>query len=281
MTKTESITNPAKKKNFLLIIVPILVLLGIFMTEFDQPEKISSGFRISCLSNPDPWTSLSYSCAEKETVIAATGSDIDVTAGGQGAIAVKTWNRNEIKIRVVSEAWAKSTETAEKILESINYKFEENRLFGVFPQSENAELPWAVSFEITVPANYNVNLSTVNGAIYVDELKGNISAKAINGAVYLTQIGGKVVGKSTNGRVEAKIIGGNWDGESLDVESDNGDVAVFFPKDFSAQFNSITERGKIFVQDKTYSSNVFKKSLNEGGKPITARSENGNILVYY
>ena len=250
------------------------------MTQSDQPKKNLSGNRIACLSNPDPWTSLSYSCAEKESIIALQGAKIEVTAGGQGAIAVKSWNRNEIKIRVVSEAWAESTQTADKVLESISFKFDGNKLTGVFTDG-NYNLPWAVSFEITIPENSEINLNTVNGAIYVDELKGNIYANAVNGAVYLTQVSGKVTGKSTNGRVEVKITGADWNGESLDVESQNGDVAVYIPKAYSAQFKSETERGKIFIQNQIYSFNNFKKVLNQGGKPITARSENGNILVYF
>jgi hypothetical protein len=277
-TVQSTINNKKKAKQ---ILVFIFILLGIFMMNAEQPNGKSSGSKINCLSNPDPWNSLSYSCAEKEVTIPSNSTKIEIVAGGNGAIAVKGWDRKEIKIRILSETWAESTEEAKKLLESVSYKFADGKLIGEFSKSATYRLPWAVSFEIMVPNNYDVNLSTGNGAIYVDELKGNISANAVNGAVYLNQVSGKVNGKSVNGRVEANIGVLTWDGDSLNVVTENGDVAVFFPKDFSAQLNTETERGKIFIENQVYSFNVFKKMLNDGGKPITARSENGNILVYF
>lgn len=280
MNIVQSAINTTKKGKGFFLIVSISILLGISMTYAQQPKN-TSGVRLTCLSNPDPWNSLSYSCAEKEVTIPSGSTKIEIVAGGQGAIAVKGWNRKEFKVRILSESWAKSTEEAKKTLESITYKFERNKLTAVFPKSTSYQLPWGVSFEVMVPDVYDVNLSTENGAIYVDNLKGNITADAVNGAVYLNQVGGKVNGKSVNGRVETNIEASAWDGEYLNVGTENGDVAFSFSKKFSAQLNTETEGGKIFIEDKAYSFNVFKKTLNEGGKPVTASSKNGNILVYF
>lgn len=281
MNTGQSTINTAKKEKYFLSIVFIFILLGVSMINVGAQNKNSSGSRLSCLSNPDPWNKLSYSCSEKELVIPSKDTNIEIIAGGQGAIAVRGWNRNEFKIRILSEAWSDSTDAANKALESISHKFEENKLTGAAPKGDDYRNPWAVSFEIMVPDNYSVKLNTVNGAIYVDDLKGNIIANAVNGAIYLNQVTGKVAARSVNGRVEANISAAVWDGESLDVGTENGDVAVFFSKDFSAQLNTQTERGKIFIQDQIFSLNVYKKTLNEGGKTVTAQSENGNILVYF
>lgn len=280
MKSTVSMTKSTKKKSIILFIF-IFALTVICINESDQTRRVMSENKINCVSSPDRWTSLLYSCAEKESIVAANGSRIEVTAGGQGAIAVKSWDRNEIKIRVVSEAWAETDEAARKMLESIDYKYDGKKLLGLFSEEKIYNKPWAVNFEITIPKNYELSLNTVNGAIFADDLTGSLSAKAVNGAVFLKQVSGKVNAKSLNGRVEARISGSSWEGESLNVESDNGEVAVYFPKNFSAQLNGKSGSGKIYVQDKTYSYNTLKKTLNDGGKPITAQSGNGDVKIYF
>jgi hypothetical protein len=264
--------------------VLLIILIANIMTKNTESEtksKKATGNRIGCLTSPDPWNSMIYACDEKETVVPANGTKLDIIAGGQGAVAVKGWDRNEIKIRVVTEVWGNSSESTKSLLNQLSYKFAENKLSGIFSTKENYQLPWAVSFEVTLPNNFDVNLNTVNGAVYVDYLNGNISANAVNGAVYFTEVSGKVYGKSTNGRVEANVKGTAWNGESLKLITDNGDVAVSLPKNFNALLNAETERGSIFIQNQTYSFKNYSKKLNEGGKTITARSENGNILVNY
>lgn len=265
--------------NYAFILAIVFILTVLTMDAFNQVNKENSESKINCTASPDRWTSLLYSCAEKETIVPANGSRMEVTAGGQGAISIKSWDRNEIKIRAVSEAWAKTDEMAQKNLGLIDYKFDGNKLVGVSSVEKVHENPWAVNFEITIPNNYDITLNTVNGAIFVEGFKGDIMANAMNGAVYLTKVGGKVNAKSLNGRVEVKILDKSWDGESLNIESGNGDVAIYFPKDFSGQLDSRTGSGKIYIQEKIYVYNTLKKTLNEGGKLLTLRSGNGNINV--
>jgi DUF4097 and DUF4098 domain-containing protein YvlB len=279
MSTTKS-TNIKQTKRTVVLLTICFVFFGGFMKNIDQTNASPQKNRINCLSNPDEWNAMSYSCSEKESVIPVTDSGLAVIAGGQGAIAINVWQRNEIKIRVVSEVWGESETTAKKVLSEANYKIENNRLTATFPKKESYAEPWGVSFELTVPETYNLALSTVNGAIYVDDLSGNIAAQAVNGAVYLNGVSGKVSGKSTNGRVQANLKNLQWEGDSLELFAQNGDVAVFLSKDFSADFSAETERGKLFIQDKTYFLTALEKKLNSGGKPINARSENGNILVY-
>ncbi len=276
-SKTETL-----KSIKLLLITLVLIMVGNVMAESEKSESNNQkGNRIVCLTNPDMWNSMSYTCRENETIVPLNNFKLDVIAGGQGAIAVKSWNKNEIKIRVVSEVWGDSLESANKYLEYLSYKFEAGKLLGTFSAKESYQSPWAVSFEITIPNGCEITLNTVNGAIYVDDLNGTISAKAVNGAVYFKEVSGKVAGKSTNGRVEATTQKKEWVGESLDISTENGDAVLFLPENFSANLSTQSERGAIFIKSLKYSLNIFNKKLNEGGKTISAKSENGNILLQF
>lgn len=154
-------------------------------------------------------------------------------------------------------------------------------------------------FEVQVPRNFSLKLSTVNdGDIYVENVNGEFEITNTNGSITMEKIRGSVIADALNDHIVIK-----FDEVTPDVpmafSSLNGDVDITFPANVSANISAKTENGDVltdFEMDMiknepkftfSNSSGLYQLNsekgvfgnINEGGAKYSFKTLNGDILI--
>ncbi len=154
-------------------------------------------------------------------------------------------------------------------------------------------------FEIKVPYNFALKLSTVNdGDILVQGVTGDLEINNVNGAISLLNVEGAVIAYTTNGpvKVDFKKMGNMTD---MAFSSFNGNVEVTFPSGIKANVKAKSDMGDVYTDfdmalsenkpemDKKQTSGSYKVKLeqwvrgkiNGGGPELLFKTFNGDILI--
>jgi DUF4097 and DUF4098 domain-containing protein YvlB len=220
-------------------------------------------------------------CEIKEIPLPATGR-LMADAGTNGGVTVKGWDKSEVLMRAKLQAWAPSADRARSLAGQIRIQTSGGEIRAEGPEN-NEDSGWAVSYEIFVPHRTDLALKAHNGGIRIADVSGDIGFETLNGGVTLSQLGGTVKGKTTNGGLRVELHGARWEGNELNVSTQNGGVSMQIPDNYSAQLETgtvnggmsidlpITVRGKIGREIST--------TLGSGGPLIRAYTTNGGISI--
>lgn len=177
-----------------------------------------------------------------------------------------------------------------------------------------------VNSEIKIPKNSNLTCHADDGDISIESVDGEMYLKADDGTIRVVNSSGSVEGGTDDGRFnlddftgKAKIdsddgdlfISGNLsyldletdDGDiriknfgAVDMEkdwqihTDDGDVDIYFPEEFSAEFHIRTDDGSIdnflpIVFKEITSKRNITGIFNQGGHLITIKTDDGDITL--
>src|SRR6266436_1020644 len=172
------------------------------------------------------------------TVPVRAGARLEINNFG-GEIAVKTWNRNAV--RVVADHSTRDRIRVDASDQLVRVKTEAGR-----------RGPSQIDYAVTVPAWMALNLSgvytdikvdgaqneitaeTVQGEITVLGGAGNVSLKSVMGAVTLEKARGRIALSSVNEEVRATDISGD-----LTAETVNGDIALIQIESANAEASTV------------------------------------------
>jgi DUF4097 and DUF4098 domain-containing protein YvlB len=193
-------------------------------------------------------------------------------------------------VRACVQTWANSDEAARALSRRIRIGMGSIiRPEAGTNENENIWSVSTVSFEILVPRTTNLNLSTWNGNISINDVEGNLQFKAFNGNLGLKNLAGDVRGAATNGNARVVLTGNRWIGRGLNVETRNGSVDLVVPENYAASLEAGTGMGKIagniYQNIKTRSGAALagggqiRTDINGGGSPIRVRTAVGNVSV--
>jgi DUF4097 and DUF4098 domain-containing protein YvlB len=122
-----------------------------------------------------------------------------------GRIEVQAWDRPEYEVKVVKNVRAKDEETAREVAKGLVELVQEGRSI-VVQANRSPRMNCGVAVYASVPADrtYEVELSTANGRISLDGVKGTkMVAKTANGRVTVTRVTAEDMElKTANGRIE-------------------------------------------------------------------------------
>src|SRR6202035_5833963 len=99
---------------------------------------------------------------------------------------------------------------------------------------------WSVSYEIFVPQNSDLSMTSFNGGIDVSDVRGRIEFGAKSRGVRLTRVARNVSGQTANGGIQVELTGNTWDGGQLDARTTNGGVTIAMPENYSAHIQTET-----------------------------------------
>ncbi len=174
--------------------------------------------------------------------------------------------------------------------------------------------------EIKVPVKANLDCRLDDGDITIEGTNGDLYLKADDGTIRVAGAQGSIEGDTDDGRIiledfSGKADLGSDDGDillsgyfsTLDLESDDGDIRVknlaassmdknwqiktddgdvdiYFTKDFSADFHIHTDDGRIdsqlpIVFKKITSKNDLSGKINDGGHLISIKTDDGDITL--
>lgn len=157
-----------------------------------------------------------------------------------------------------------------------------------------------ISFRISVPRNFSLELSTVNGGdIEVQNVNGEMELQNVNGEILLTNISGSAVANTVNGDIEAIFTGINPD-KPMAFSNLNGDIDVTLPANAKITAKMKSEWGDMYTDfdmdikrqdrgkvDSSTDSGTYKISVNNwiygtingGGPEYLFKSMRGDIYI--
>ncbi len=155
----------------------------------------------------------------------------------------------------------------------------------------------AIDLDIKLPANFDLNVSTVYGHIKITGVNGSMEVTGVNGPLTFNNVSGSVVCNTVNGGVTATIKKATPN-EPMSFVTLNGDVDVTFPASIKAKAKMKSDRGEIFTdfdmtvdksspEVKSNDGGNYKVSINSwvygaingGGPEFTFKNMNGDIII--
>jgi DUF4097 and DUF4098 domain-containing protein YvlB len=199
-----------------------------------------------------------------------------------GRVTLTTWD--EPRVRIEADRAARS----EKGLRELRVEIEgDGRRVSVRTRTPRGfrfgGSGGRVDYHVTLPADAEVRVSTVNGRIEIEGLAGAVRASATNGRVEITGAGGEVDASVVNGRINARY-------RVLDPDAHhrfsvtNGSIAVAVPEGPGGRLEARTVNGGVdsdldLESTERTSRRRLEGRLGNGRGSLELRTVNGGIRL--
>ena len=220
--------------------------------------------------------------------VTVPGGSLTVDGKRNGGISVKGENRSDVLVRACIQTWGATEEEAKSMAKNIRIETGGTiRAEGI-----TEEKGWSVSYQLLVPHNTNLKLTTMNGGIHISDVEGNMEFDAQNGGIHLNNLAGSVKGRTTNGGLHIELTGNTWKGDGIDVSTTNGGVHLSMSESYAARFETRTVNGG-FKSDiaalqvekdpnepgyRRQGVNI-SRDLNGGGALVRVVTTNGGVKI--
>ena len=216
-----------------------------------------------------------------------------------GSVKVYGWDNEDVEITAYKKVRASSSEKARRMMENLEIEIIETadglEIETNLPQRRNKNggfFSWlfnmsgssaSVSYEIHVPSSIDLDLSSTNGSVFVNECSGLIRLHTTNGKVTGEQLKGAVQCNTTNGSIEIEMLKTDPE-EEMSLRTTNGSVRLYLPRSADVDVKAKTTNGSIRCElpiDKSYSRSRkrLEGSINDGGPLIYIKTTNGSIKI--
>ncbi len=182
-------------------------------------------------------------CEIREQTVPAIGR-LTVDANRNGGISIKGALRGDVLVRARVESQADTQSAAAALASQVSIDGSGGQVRATGPDRINNSW-WSVSYEIFVPQNTDLTLTTYNGGLTISDVRGQIRFEGHNGGITLKRVAGDVSGSTVNGGIHAELAGSTWDGRQLDLTTHNGGVTVSMPPNYSAHIQAETGNGGV------------------------------------
>jgi hypothetical protein len=215
-----------------------------------------------------------------------------------GQIEIYKWDNDKVSLNAV-----KKTVFGKEELDFIDIIVEEdNNQIDISAKyiGDRVTQP-TIDMNIKVPSYVTVESATTsNGAIQIQDVKGDIVATTSNGAIVLENIDGYVTASTSNGRIDVtgttgvknlhtSNMGINVEiydfKENISITASNGAITVYINTLLNADIEMKTSNGQISVSEVTMQLTTDEEKhiigkLGSGGKEINISTSNGNVNLY-
>ena len=263
----------------------ILTLLCLSASDIFAQSKAENKASEFCTRTDIFNTGSGVTVRELREMIVPARSLLTVDVKRHGNISVRgDRNRSDILVRACLQTWGTSDEAARELARKIDIGMGSVIRAESGGVNENVRAVSSVSYEILVPRNTNLNLTTWNGNISISNVEGTLRFKALNGNLGLRNLAGDVRGRTTNGNVGVALSGNLWTGREFDVETTNGNVDLIISENYAASLDIGTGMGDITgnIYQKAkggLSGREIRADLNGSGSPIRIRTAAGSITL--
>ena len=164
-----------------------------------------------------------------------------------GSIQVKAGDSNRVDVEVIRRVDTRDQADADSILRELDLQFSQNgndvRVSAKLPRGSrwwNRERQHLqLTFIISVPHAYNLDLSTSGGSISVDDLQGEVRSRTSGGSLHFGRIQGPVYGRTSGGSIQLEGSSG-----IADVETSGGSIRI---GDVEGEVRANTSGGSIHI----------------------------------
>jgi hypothetical protein len=235
-----------------------------------------SAARDRCRANPNRYERY---CDVREFIVAA-GTSLQIDGQANGDVVVHGTQGKDIRVIATVRTEALSLFDAQNIAHGVQVSAGDHQLHAF---SDPIPLPasWSVSYEVWVPATFELTLTSLNGNLSVNGVNGKMELETTNGSVALTGVNGEVVARSLNGPVILTLEGEGWRGLGLTATTTNGDVSINVAPRFSARLvvSSLKRISSTVADVPNGTAEFLDVKLGRGGAPLKLATTNGAVVV--
>lgn len=232
----------------------------------------------------------------KKRIPAADKSQL-VLENRNGSITISSWRNDEVEIVAYKRVKAGSSGDAHEIMNGLEVRISDRGksidVETLFPRKHEGgflsqlfsggHVNMSVDYEVRVPAEFDLDIQSTNGGIFVEDCAGMIQLKTTNGKISAKDIAGAVKLKSTNGSIKASLNEFTPD-KDMSIVTTNGSIKLYLPVNIDADLEARTTNGSIRCNlpvEKTYhkSKRRLEARINDGGPAIYLKTTNGSIRV--
>jgi hypothetical protein len=211
--------------------------------------------------------------------------ELDIDTGGNGSIRVRGTSGSTVRVRFRIVGYAGSERQARELVAAVRIRTDRGQIRATGPLSDDTHW-WNVAVDVETPRDMPLTLTTRNGGIGIDGVSGRIRFEATNGSIALAAVAGDVRGRTVNGNVDVELEGRRWDGDGLDVATDNGHLRLRLPPGYSADLHADTDNGGIALDVPVVVRGRLgdlgrhvDATLGCGGAPLRVRTVNGGVSI--
>lgn len=231
----------------------------------------------------------------QESFSASPGGGLQVKTDA-GKINVTTHNNPTILVKVEIDGQDQDDFSVEFIPKNGNLQIIGDRY------NKNNNWRWSkqlrVSFNITVPSKYNVQLSTAGGSIDLGNISGDVQAKTsggtikagnINGNVLLYTSGGSIKVGEVQGELSAKTSGGSIKAtfaqqitQNTELKTSGGSIEATLPAQIRVDLKASTSGGRVssdFLVNGEISKRKIEGKINGGGPKLILHTSGGSVKI--
>jgi DUF4097 and DUF4098 domain-containing protein YvlB len=208
-----------------------------------------------------------------------------------GHVTVRGWDKSEVQYTATSRA---EDDEAIKQLSIITEQQGQTVMISARNEfNRNA----SVAFEVFVPRQSALSVSSGDGAVALDGVSGEITLRSGDGAIEVSNSGGKLdvnTGDGTiqiikfDGQVDARTGDGaialDGDFKALSARTGDGQISLTVPagSSFTIETNmpeEISNEGFVVAEDVTRSPRLKRWKIGNGGQVFILRTGEGRILL--
>lgn len=242
--------------------------------------------------------SITFIACECENIAWAGGTEnvvtksFNVSAGGEltmnverASIEIDTHKSETIDVKVLLNARTSSDSNARDIFD--DYKMDFKHTGGDL----DIEAEWLgsrgffskgnklrVSFRITVPEKYDLNLKTSGGSIQVADIDGEVKVKTSGGSLKMQSVKGNVSGHTSGGSIKLEACTGD-----AEVNTSGGSISI---GKVQGEVKARTSGGSISVEEVmgtvdavTSGGSVSASISRQPGGDCTLKTSGGSVVV--
>lgn len=263
------------------------LLLGTIGVAAAQPgatgrQAPAPAFTLGCATEQPASPLQKVHCETRTLTLPAppAGTPLVVQARAGGSLAVRAWAGPDVRVRARVTGRAATAELARAQVATLRLRPTGTTLEA---NTGPAAGTWEVSYEVLVPPQTDMRLSTENGLLTLENVRGNLRLTTAAGPLALRGVGGDVRGTTGTGNLKISLNGTAWQGSGLELTTTAGNIDWQLPADYAATVLARSTRGRVTAALNTKRLNLLPHSLaatlGKGGAQLKASSSSGNVQV--
>ena len=155
-----------------------------------------------------------------------------------------------------------------------------------------------VTYKITLPESYNLDVDTSGGAIEIEDVKGKVNAHTSGGSISVEDVEGDVNIKTSGGSLEleniigeinAKTSGGsikltlpNDSIQDTKVKTSGGSITAYLAKGIAVDLSAKTSGGRVsseFAVKGDIDKRSINGTINGGGAKLQLKTSGGSVRI--
>jgi len=212
-----------------------------------------------------------------------------------GSITISGWDQPRIRVHAVKRVSSRDAGAAQQALKALKIEIRQTdralEINTIYPKKNDLDflgmifgkdINAQVKYEISVPRSMNISADTVNGAIRLSDVTGEIDLDTTNGKIEVVNCSGTVDASTTNGGIAVELLS-VMAGKDMSFETTNGRITLSVPTGLAADINASTTNGSVRsdlpLSTTRMSRTSIKGTLNGGGPEVRLRTTNGGIEI--